>query len=54
MEDWKYASFNDFAGRRNGSLCNNPLALELFDIDPVTFYEDSYKMIPDEEIINLF
>jgi len=54
MEDWKYSSFNDFAGRRSGTLCNKQLAWELLDIDPATFYEDSYKIIPDEMIINLF
>ena len=54
MEGWKYSSFNDFAGLRNGTLCNKELALELLDINEAGFYEDSYKVIPDETAINLF
>jgi len=29
MENWKYSSFSDFAGFRDGTLCNKQLALEL-------------------------
>lgn len=54
MEDWEYSSFNDFAGLRSGTLCNKQLALELLDINLPGFYEDSYKVIRDDVIINLF
>ena len=27
MEDWKFSSFRDYAGLRNGTLCNNLLQL---------------------------
>jgi len=54
MENWKYSSFNDFAGFRNGTLCNKQLALELLDLNLASFYEDSYKVIRDDALINLF
>jgi len=54
MENWKYSSFSDFAGFRDGTLCNKQLALELLDLNLASFYEDSYKVIRDDALINLF
>ncbi len=31
MEDWEYSSYKDYAGLRNGTLCNRNLAEELID-----------------------
>jgi putative transposase len=50
MEDWNYSSFKDYSGLRNGTLCNRALAIQLLDINPETFYQDSYSTI-DEEIL---
>jgi putative transposase len=47
MEDWEYCSFKDYAGLRNGTLCNKKLAFGLLDLDPKTFYNDSYNIIDD-------
>lgn len=52
MEDWPYSSFKDFVGARNGSLCNKHLAFELLDLNPKRFYEDSYKVIDDNNLLN--
>jgi hypothetical protein len=54
MEDWEYSSFRDYCGLRNGTLCNKALAVQLLDIDMKTFYEDSYKIINDDDIKNIF
>ena len=43
MEDWEYSSFADYCGKRNGSLCNRELAINLLGLNMKTFYEDSYK-----------
>jgi putative transposase len=51
MEEWKYSSFSDYAGLRNGTLCNKELAFQLLDLDAIRFYEDSYK-VADNEILN--
>ena len=47
MEDWEFCSFQDYAGLRGGTLCNKSLAFELLDIDPGTFYNDSYQVIKE-------
>ena len=52
MEDWPYSSFKDYIGLRNGTLCNKRLAFELLDLAPKTFYEDSYKVIDDDDLLN--
>ena len=54
MEDWDYSSFRDYCGFRNGTLCNKKLAIQLLNINMKTFYDDSYRLINDDEINNLF
>ena len=50
MEDWPFSSFRDYAGLRNGTLCNKSLAFELLDLNEKTFYEDSYIEIKKDLI----
>jgi putative transposase len=45
MEDWKFSSFNDYAGLRKGNLCNMSLARELINLDSKSFVNDSYRII---------
>ena len=45
LEDWKYSSFRDYAGLRNGSLCDKELAFELIGFDRHNFYRESYRDI---------
>lgn len=33
LEDWEFSSYPDFIGKRNGSLINKQLALEVLNID---------------------
>ncbi len=47
MEDWEFSSFQDYLGKRNGTLCNYTLAQKLLNISPITFYDDSYGVIQD-------
>ena len=54
MEDWDYSSFRDYCGFRNGTLCNKKLAIQLLNINMKTFYDDSYRLINDDDINNLF
>jgi hypothetical protein len=54
MEDWNYSSFKDYIGTRNGTLCNKNLAFQLLDINPTTFYHDSYAVINDERLRKIF
>ncbi len=47
MEDWKYSSFRDYAGLRNGTLCNKMLAAKFCSFEPETFMDTSYRIIDD-------
>ena len=53
MEDWEYSSFKDYAGLRNGTLCNKDLAIKYCSYRPDNFLKNSYALIPDEVIIQL-
>ncbi len=48
IEDWKYSSFPDYCGFRNGTLCNKELLFKLTGYDFNRFYKDSYEYIPEE------
>jgi len=50
MEEWEYSSFPDFAGLRNGTLCNLDLAFSLADINRESFLTDSYGVVKQEII----
>jgi REP element-mobilizing transposase RayT len=50
MEEWEYSSFRDYCGKRNGTLCNKNLALNILDLNLKTFYEDSYRQIGYEDV----
>jgi putative transposase len=52
IEGWPYSSFPDFAGFRNGRLCNKQLSINLLEINMEMFYEDSYKIIDDDLMID--
>jgi len=49
-EDWPYSSFNDFAGLRNGTLCDKQKAYELLNLAEINFYTETMKKIEDELI----
>jgi len=46
MEDWEMSSFQDYAGLRNGSLCNKQIAHEFLEmpVSPKRFINQSYKV----------
>ena len=47
MEDWEYSSFKDYAGLRNGSLCNKELAVKYCYYQKEIFLTESYQIIED-------
>ena len=47
MEDWEYSSFKDYAGLRNGTLCNKELAVMHCNYLKETFILDSYQILED-------
>ena len=54
MEDWPNSSFQDYAGLRNGTLCNKQLAMKLLGLSQETFYNDSYAEIDETLITKLY
>jgi putative transposase len=49
IEEWPYSSFLDYAGLREGTLCNKSLLMELTGYDLKRFYQDSYNVIEHAE-----
>ena len=56
MEDWEFSSYRDYAGLREGRLCNKELAFDLFDLpsDPHEFIKISGQTIPEQIIQKLY
>jgi hypothetical protein len=54
IEDWEFSSFKDYLGKRNGSLCDKALTVRLLDLDMKRFYEEAYKVIPENNIKQIF
>lgn len=54
MEDWEFSSFTDYIEKRNGTICNKELAVNLLDLDMSHFYNDSYKIIDEDNIKKIF
>ncbi len=55
LEEWEFSSYQDYAGFRNGKLCNQELARDIFKlpIDNKKFRAFSKQTIPDEFLANV-
>jgi putative transposase len=47
IEDWEYSSYKDYAGLRNGTLCNKILAAKYCSYDTRTFVQRSLSEVED-------
>lgn len=54
LEDWQYCSFQDYAGLRNGNLCDKALANQLIGFNERDFAGESHKLIDEEMGKKLF
>ena len=54
MENWKFSSFPDYAGFRNGTICNKELAFEIIGFDKENFIKESYQVIDEGLIRKIF
>ena len=50
LEEWRFSSFPDYAGLRNGTLCNQQLAAILIGFDKKNFVNESYQNLDDKQI----
>jgi hypothetical protein len=53
LENWEFSSFKDYAGFREGTLCQKGLAELHCGYNPDNFIEKSYELV-DKKLINLF
>lgn len=54
LEDWEFSSFRDYAGKRNGKLCDKALSKEILPINNNNFYQESYQVIEEKWLNELF
>jgi REP element-mobilizing transposase RayT len=54
LEDWQYSSFRDYHYLRKDSICNTELGIKLLRLNMATFYEDSYRVIGQNNTTRLF
>ena len=52
MEDWHYSSYRDYAGLRNGTLCNRQLAHQLLDVSGDDTIRN--KILTEESLKNIW
>ena len=50
LEDWEFSSFRDYAGIRDGTLCQKELATLFCSYQPENFIAKSYELV-DKKII---
>ncbi|CAD5262907.1 conserved hypothetical protein [Imperialibacter sp. EC-SDR9] len=48
MEDWEFSSFRDYAGLRNGTLCDFRLAESILGLKIEGFIEESRMIMRDD------
>jgi REP element-mobilizing transposase RayT len=53
-KDWEFSSFQDYAGLREGTLCNQSLARKILWLDWNNWLLETEKDIKDDIIKNLF
>ena len=54
MFEWEFSSYNDFAGLRNGTLCNKELAFMLTGFEQRDFPSTSLLPVTDEVVKKYF
>jgi REP element-mobilizing transposase RayT len=54
MEDWEFSSFRDYLKIRRGTLVNQSIAFNLIGISQTAFYEESYLVISENKINELY
>lgn len=54
INDWKYSSYLDYIGKRNGTLINKDLAYEIINYDKNDFELQSLSIIDDNKLKGIF
>ena len=48
IEDWEFSSFSDYIGKRDGTLINKRLAIEILNLDANDIYSLTYQLLNDK------
>jgi putative transposase len=54
LEDWRFSSFREYANLKKSSVCNKELAIDLLGLNPQTFTADSYAVLNEEFVKEIF
>ena len=54
LREWKYSSFPDYYGYRNGTLCNKTLAMQLLSLSKLDFKKQENIVLNEQLIQKLF
>lgn len=56
LEDWEFTSFRDYAGMRNGNLCNKEIAYEIIGMPKSKneFYKLSADLLDSKLLLKIF
>ena len=54
LENWRFSSFSDYAGMRNGTICNKQLAFDIIGFDRENFMKESYRGLDEDDINKIF
>lgn len=56
IDEWEYSSFQDYSGKRDGTLCNKTLTRKLLDLpgEVEKFKQFSLQTIPDDYVESLY
>ena len=52
--EWAYSSFKDYAGIRNGSLCNQKIFFEFTGMSPKDFSDENSMLLSEKAIQHLY
>jgi putative transposase len=54
LEDWRWSSLREYIGLTNSFFCKKEVAYSHMDISREKFLKDSYSVIPEEFVRNIF
>lgn len=54
IKDWEFSSYPDYAGLRNGSMCNKELSNNVLRFDKARYFKTSYELVLEEDLKRIF
>jgi putative transposase len=54
LEDWEFSSFKEYTTTGTKNLCSTEIGLKYLNIDPASYLKDSYAILKEDQIVNIF